>query len=91
MWHKYLSLATFAYNIFNSPNMCNHSPYELIFGRRPKILLDIETDPDIEVSGTYKEYFTLLNRRLQYLQKLLQNFRMKCLALSNKDREFFSV
>ena len=56
MWHIYLSLATFAYNIFNSPNLCNHSPYELIFGRRPKILLDLEADPDIKVSGTYKEY-----------------------------------
>ena len=91
MWHKYLSLVTFAYNIFNSPNLCNHSPYELIFGRRPKIILDLKTDPDIKVSGTYKEYFTLLNRRLQYLQNLLQNVRMKHLALINKDREFFSV
>ena len=91
MWHKYLSLATFVYNIFNSPNLCNHSPYELISGRRPKILLDLETDPDIKVSGTYKEYITLLNRRLQYLQTLLQNFRMKCLVLINKGREFLSV
>ena len=24
MWHKYLSLATFTYNIFNFPNLCNH-------------------------------------------------------------------
>ena len=88
MWHKYLSLATFAYNIFKSPNLCNHSPCKLVFGRRPKILLDLETDPDIKISGTYKEYFTLLNRRLQYL---LQNFRMKHLALINKDREFFSI
>ena len=89
MWHKYLSLASFAYNIFNSPNLCNHSPYELIFGRKTKILLDLETDLDIKVSVAYKEYFKLLNRRLQYLQNLLQNFRMKCLALINKDREFF--
>ena len=64
MWHKYLSLATFAYNIFNSPSLCNHSPYELVFEKRPKILLDLETDPDIKVSGTYKEFFTLLNKRL---------------------------
>ena len=89
MWHKYLSLATFAYNIFNSPILCNHSPYELVFGRRPKLLLELETDLDIKVSGTYKAYFTLLNKRLQYLQNLLQNFRMKCLALINKDREYF--
>ena len=88
MWHKYLSLATFAYNIFNSPNLCNHSPYGLIFGRKPQILLDLETDPDIKVLCTYKEYFMLLNWRLQYLQKLLQHFRMKCLVLINKDSFF---
>ena len=26
MWHKYLPLATFVYNTFNSPNLVNHSP-----------------------------------------------------------------
>ena len=88
-WHKILSLAIFASSIFNSPNLCNHSPYELVFGRKPKILLDLETNPDIKVSGTYKDYYTLLNKRLQYLQNLLQNFKMKHLALINKDREYF--
>ena len=88
IWHKYLSLATFAYNIFNSPNLCNHSPYELVFGRKLKILLDKETNLDIKISGTYKEYFTLLNKRLQYFQNLLQNFRMKCLALINNHKFF---
>ena len=68
LWHKYLSLATFAYNIFNSPNQCNHSPYKLVFGKTPKMLLDLETDLAIKASGTYKDYFTLLNKRLQYLQ-----------------------
>ena len=28
MWPKYFSLATFAYNIFNTPNLANISPYE---------------------------------------------------------------
>ena len=27
MWPKYLPLATFAYNTFNSPNLGNHIPY----------------------------------------------------------------
>ena len=35
MWHKYLLLATFTHNTFNSPNLANHSPYELVFGRKP--------------------------------------------------------
>ena len=36
MWPKYLSLATFVYNSFNSPNLVNYSPYELVFGRKLK-------------------------------------------------------
>ena len=32
IWPKYLPLATFAYNTFNTPNLGNYSPYELVFG-----------------------------------------------------------
>ena len=74
MWHKYLPLATFAYNTFNSPNLANYAPYDLVFGRKPKLLLDLETDPDVRVSGTHKEYLVLLRKRLEYLHKLLQEF-----------------
>ena len=88
-WHKFLSLATFTYNIFHTPNLGNYSPYELVIGGRPKMLINIETDLDIKVSGTYKDYHTLLTKRLDYLQNMLQNFKMKCLALLNRDREYF--
>ena len=64
MWHKHLPLATLAYTMFNSPNLGNYSPYELVFGRKPKLLLDLETDPDIKVSRTYKEYHMLFSKRL---------------------------
>ena len=77
MWHKFLSLATFSYNIFHSPNLGNYSPYVLVFGRKPRILIDAETNPDIKVSGTLKDYHTLLTKRLDYLQKMLQNFKLK--------------
>ena len=87
--HKFLSLATFAYIIFHSPNLGNYSPYELIFRKKLKVLLDMERDPDIKVSGTYKDYYTLLNKRLYYLQNMLQNFKMRHLALINKNREYF--
>ena len=89
MWPKYLSLATFAYNMFNSPNLANFSLYELVFGRKPKILLNLETMPDIKVSGTFKDYHELLNKRLKYLHEVLQNFISKRTALINKDRTFF--
>ena len=63
MWPKYLLLATFAYNAFNSLNLAKYSPYELVFGRKPKILLNLETTPDIKITGTFKEYYELLNKR----------------------------
>ena len=89
MWHKYLSLATFAYNTFHSPNLGNYSPFELTLGREPRILLNMETNPDVRISGTYKDYHTLLTKRLRYLQNTLQNFKAKCIALLNIDREYF--
>ena len=89
MWYKFLSLATFLYNIFHSPNLGNYSPYELVFGRKPRILINIEMNPDIKVPGTFKDYHTLLTKRLDYLQKMFQNFNLKQVALLNKDREFF--
>ena len=66
MWHQYLPLATFAHNTFNFPNLVNHSPYEL--------LLDLEMDPDVRVLGTHREYLLQLQKRLEYLHKLLQDF-----------------
>ena len=62
MWPAYLPFATLAHNTYNSPNLSNYSPYELVFGRKPKLLLDIETDPDIKVMATYKEYYERLER-----------------------------
>ena len=44
---------------------------------------------DIKVLGTFKDYYILLNKRLQYLQKLIQDFKSKRLAMINKDRSFF--
>ena len=59
MWTKYLSLANFAYNTFNSPNVGNYSPYELTFGRKSKLLLNTETTPDIKVSKTLRNIMIL--------------------------------
>ena len=83
---KYLQLATFAYNRFNTPNLRNHSQYELIFGRKLRSLLNLESTSDIKVSGTFKEYYELLNKRLKYL---LLDFESKRLAMINKNRDLF--
>ena len=49
MWLKYLSLAAFVYNTFNTSNLANYSPYELVFRRNPKILLNLDATPDIKM------------------------------------------
>ena len=54
MWPKYLPLATFEYNSFNTPNLGNYSPYELILGRKLRSLLNLDSTPIIKVSGTLK-------------------------------------
>ena len=77
MWIDYLPFTTLAHNTFNSPNLSNYSPYELVFGRKPKLLLDLETNPDIKVVTTYREYYERLEQRLKYLQKVLLDFKMR--------------
>ena len=89
MWTKYVSLATFPNNTFNSPNLGIYSPYELTYGRKPKLLLNMETNPDIKISRNFREYYDLFNKRIKYLQEILFNFRSQRLTMINKNRENF--
>ena len=58
MWTKYLSLATFAYNTFNSPNLGNYSPHELTFGRKLKLLLTQKQTQTLRFQRTLKNIMT---------------------------------
>ena len=60
-----------------------------MFGRKPKMLIELETDPDIKISGNFTEYYKLLEKRLKYLKDILQQFKSKCLAMININREDF--
>ena len=75
--------------MFNSPNLGNYSPYEMTFGRKPKLLLHVDSNPDIKVSRNFREYYDLLNKRIKCLQDILFNFKSQRLAMINKDRENF--
>ena len=75
--------------MFNTPNLGNYSPYELTYGRKPRLLFNLDSNPDIQVLGTFKEYYELLNKRLKYLHNILFNLKSKRLAMINKDRAFF--
>ena len=88
---KYLSLAMSAYNTFNTANLGNYSPYELTFCRKPKMLIDLESNQDIKVSRSFTEYYELLNKRIKYLQDILFNFKSKRLARSIMTEDSFSI
>ena len=75
--------------MFKIPNLGNYSPYELTYGRKPRPLLNLDSNPDIKVSGTFREYYDLLSKRLKYLHEIPLNFKSKRLAVINKDRAFF--
>ena len=44
--------------------------------------------PGIKVSGTFKDYHTLLNKRLKYLHDLLQNFKSERTAMIKIEHSF---
>ena len=89
--HLFYSLSTFSYNTLDTPNLANYSPYELVFGRKPKILLNLETTPDVKISGSFKEYYKLLNKQLKYLYEIIQKFKSKRLVMIIRIACFFSI
>ena len=76
MWPKYLPLATFASNTFNTPNLGNHSPYKLIFGRKLRSIFNLDSTADVKVSGIFRDYYELLNKRLRYLHNLIYSLTL---------------
>ena len=61
----------------------------LTYGRKPRPFLNLDSNPDIKVSGTFKEYCESLNKRVKFLHDILLNFKSKRLAMINKDRALF--
>ena len=45
------------------PNLVNYSP-GIVSGRKPKLLSDLETNHDMKVSRTFKDYYSLLNKKI---------------------------
>ena len=75
-------------NGYLSPNLNGYSPYELVFGHKTILSLELEIKVDTVVSGTLKDYYEKLKKNLQYMGERLQRFRSQRLNLLNKDREY---
>ena len=59
--------------------------------RKPKVLMNLESNPDIKVSRTFKEYYELLNKRIKYLQDIFFNLSQNYWPLSTRTEVSFSI
>ena len=82
-----LSYSTLCYYCYDSSNLDGHSPYELVFGHKMLISPKLEIQPEVVVSGTFKDYYERLNKNLKYLGERLEKFRSTRLDMLNKDRK----
>ena len=70
-WHIYAKPCMLTYNSFSTPNLDGFCPFELVFGRKPRIVPILEVTPPVPVTGTFKDAYDLLNKRLKYCYVML--------------------
>ena len=85
-WRKYVKPLTHAYNC-TANDTTGFSPYYLMFGRHPRLPIDIlfGTDPDLPRSGCPIQYVRDMKERLRYAYKLAKDNTVKA-ANKNKAR-----
>ena len=87
-WHIYAKPCMLTYNSYATPNLDGFCPFELVFGRKPRIVPILEVTPPVPVTGTFKDAYDLLNKRLKYFRQMLIKFRDRRFEIINRDREF---
>ena len=87
-WHIYAKPCMLTYNSYATPNLDGFCPFELVFGRKPRIVPILEVTPPVPVTGTFKDAYDLLNKRLKYFRQMLIKFRDRRFEIMNRDREF---
>ena len=87
-WHVYAKPCMLTYNSYHTPNLDDHCPFELVFGRRPRIVPILEVTPPVPVTGTFKQAYEILNKKLRYFREMLIRFRDKRFEVMNRSKEF---
>ena len=76
------------YNLYSSPNVDGFSPYELTFAHKMTINPDLEAQPDIVVSGTFRTYYGNSRKCYSIFAPRLQRFRSQRSDLLNKSKKY---
>ena len=69
------------------PNLDNLSPFEIAIGRKALLAPKFEYKPGVPITGTHAEAKEILQGRLSYFRKRLEDFRSTRMAVMNKDRQ----
>ena len=86
-WDNYVDPAMLTYNTYCTPNLDNLYPFQLAFGKNPRIIPEIEIEPAKPFVGTFKEAYEILKKKLIYFRQRLIEFRNRRLAHLNKNKE----
>ena len=87
-WSIFCKPCQLIYNTAVSPNLADMSPFELVFGRQPRICPEFEITPAIPVTGTLQEAKDKIVKTLKFLRLRLLKFREKRYEMMNKDKAF---
>ena len=87
-WDIYCKPAMLVYNSYASPNLADFSPFELVFGRKANICPEFEIKPQVSITGTHKQAFEILWKKLRYFRQALQKFRDTRQNLLNRDKTY---
>ena len=85
-WNIYCKPGMLVYNSYASPNLADFSPFELVFGRKANICPEFEFKPQVPITGTHKQAFEILQKKLRYFRQALQKFRDNRQSLLNRDQ-----
>ena len=89
-WPNCLPYAMLCYNSYSTPNLDNMSPYELVFGHKASIAVDLEVQINSVVSGNFKDYHDKLKKNLAYMRERLQKFRSMRTDVMNRNKTYHS-
>ena len=64
MWTHYLQTCTYACNSFASPTLDQLGPFQLMFGRFPKVLIELETNCQEGRTGHSKHFMSYSEKDL---------------------------
>ena len=87
-WNIYCKPAMLVYKSYASPNLADFSPFELVFGRKANICPEFEFKPQVPITGTHKQAFEILQKKLRYFRQALQKFRDNRQSLLNRDKTY---